>query len=182
MRSAMSHTAVVSVRMLTMLAALTTLLVAGVTSPARAADAKPGAAKPATKQSAPAKKARAKPAPPEAEVLKQMVEGEDVRDFRTFCNTWMGKLKDRTTYNEAHIPWTKGGSGVVGEYVSYGTERTCIAREEPGKDPIGKITYREVKYRKEGATETAAMGSAGAIVEQTDVTEIFRFAKGRWVY
>jgi hypothetical protein len=178
----MSRAAVVSVRMFALFTALATLVVGGTLSSAGAADAKPAAAKPASKKSAPAKKASAKKALPATEVLKQMVEGEDVRDFRTFCNTWMGKLKDRTTYNEAHIPWTKGGSGVVGEYVSYGTERTCIAREEPGKDPIGKITYREIKYRKEGATETAAMGSTGTIVEQTDVTEIFRYAKGRWQY
>jgi hypothetical protein len=89
----------------------------------------------------------------------------------------MGKLKDRTTYNQTHIPWTKGGSGVVGEYVSYGTERTCIAREEPGKDPIGKITYREIKYRKEGSDGDGGDGKHGTIVEQTDVTEIFRFGK-----
>lgn len=116
------------------------------------------------------------------EAVQAMVEGEDVRDFRSFCDTWMAKLRERNTFNTAHIAWTKGGPGVVGEYVSYGTDRTCIAREEPGKDPIGKITYREIKYRKEGATETAAMGAAGTIVEQTDVTEIFRYAKGRWQY
>ena len=174
----MSPAAVVSVRMLAIVAVLTTLIVPGTMPPAGAADAPPAA-----KKSAPAKKPAAKkPAAAKETTLKEMVEGEDVRDFRTFCDTWMGKLKDRTTYNQAHIPWTKGGPGVVGEYVSYGTERTCIAREEPGKDPIGKITYREIKYRKEGPTETAAMGSTGTIVEQTDVTEIFRFGKGRWQY
>ena len=174
----MSDAAVVSVRMFAILAVLTALVAPGTTPPAGAADAKPAATK-----SAPAKKPAAKkPAAAKETTLKEMVEGEDVRDFRTFCDTWMGKLKDRTTYNQAHIPWTKGGTGVVGEYVSYGTERTCIAREEPGKDPIGKITYREIKYRKEGPTETAAMGSTGTIVEQTDVTEIFRFGKGRWQY
>jgi hypothetical protein len=94
----------------------------------------------------------------------------------------MAKLRDRNAYNAAHVAWTKGGPGVVGEYVSYGSERTCLAREEPGKDPIGKITYREIRYRKEGPTESAAMGAAGTIVEQTDVTEIFRYAKGRWQY
>ena len=155
-----------------------TALVTSATPSATAADAKP-----ATKKAAPAKKKAATQKPVTAkEAVKEMVEGEDVRDFRTFCDTWMGKLKDRTAYNTAHIPWTKGGPGVVGEYISYGTDRTCIAREEPGKDPIGKITYREIKYRKEGPTETAAMGSAGTIVEQTDVTEIFRYAKGRWQY
>ena len=131
--------------------------------------------KPAAKKGA-AKKALT------VDTVKEMVEGEDVRDFRTFCNTWMQKLADRTSHNASHIAWTKGGPGVVGEYVSYGTDRTCIAKEEPGKAPIGKITYREIKYRKEGASEAVAQSAAGTIVEQTDVTEIFRFAKGRWQY
>lgn len=145
-----------------------------------AADAAPAAEKPA----APAgKKAGTEPAEPTTvEALKTRIEGEDVRDFRSFCDTWMRKLADRTSHNAANIAWTKGGPGVVGEYVSYGTDRTCVAKEEPGKVPIGKITYRETRYRKEGASEAVAQSAAETIVEQTDVTEIFRFAKGRWQY
>lgn len=144
---------------------------------AHAADGTPAAAKTSTK------KAKTEAAEPTTlETLKERIEGEDVRDFRSFCDTWMRKLADRTTHNVANIVWTKGGPGVVGEYVSYGTDRTCIAKEDPGKVPIGKITYRETKYRKEGVSETVAHGAAGTIVEQTDVTEIFRFAKGRWQY
>jgi hypothetical protein len=120
--------------------------------------------------------------PTTVEALKERIEGEDVRGFRTFCDTWMRKLADRTTRNAANIVWNKGGAGVVGEYVRYGTDRTCIAKEEPGKVPIGKITYRETTYRKEGVSEAVAQNAAETIVEQTDVTEIFRFAKGRWQY
>jgi len=108
--------------------------------------------------------------------------GEDVREFHAFCAAWMAKLQERNVYNAAHIVWTKSGPGVVGDYIRYGSERTCTAREEPGKDPIGKITYREIKYRKEGPTESAAMEAADTILEQTEVTEIFRYAKGRWQY
>lgn len=140
-----------------------------------------GAAAPTTKRAA-TKKASAKDPPTTVEALKEMVEGEDVRDFRSFCDLWMQKLADRTSHNTRTIAWKQGGAGVVGDYVSYGTDRTCIAREEPGKDPIGKITYREILYRKEGTTEAVAQGAAGTIVEQTDVTEIFRYAKGRWQY
>jgi hypothetical protein len=147
-----------------------------------AADAAPVAKKPGPAKKAAAAKPRPATARPATEVLKEMVEGEDVRDFRSFCDSWMQKLAERNSHNTAHVAWTKAGPGVVGEYVAYGTERTCIAREEPGKDPIGKITYREIRYRKEGPTEAAAMAGAGTIVEQTDVTEIFRYAKGRWQY
>ncbi len=155
-----------------------------VPGPSNAADTaakKAPATKAASKKAAPKKAAAKKPVEAK-EALKEMVEGEDVRDFRTFCDTWMKKLHDRNTYNDAHIAWTKGGPGVYGEYVNYGTDRTCVAREEPGKVPIGKITYREIKYRREGANEAAAQAATGTIVEQTDVTEIFRWAKGAWQY
>jgi len=114
--------------------------------------------------------------------LKETIEGEDVRDFRGFCDAWMAKLRDRNAYNQAHIAWDTKDGQVTGEYVGYGSDRTCSAREDPGQVPIGKITYREVRYRRQGATPAAAMAGAGTIVEQTDVTEIFRFAKGRWQY
>lgn len=136
----------------------------------------------ATEHDTPAAKKGAAKDPLPVDAVKEMVEGEDVRDFRTFCDTWMQKLADRTSHNASHIAWSKSGPGVVGEYVSYGTDRTCTAKEEPGRVPIGKITYREIKYRKEGASEAVAQSATGTIVEQTDVTEIFRFAKGRWQY
>ena len=164
-------------RILVALAVATALASA---APAHAADAKP-----APRKAAPAKKkasAKAAEPVPAKEALEQMVEGEDVRDFRTFCDQWMQKLRDRNAYNDAHIAWTQGGAGIVGEYVNYGTDRTCMAREEPGKAPIGKITYREIKYRREGANEAAAKAAARTIVEETEVTEIFRYAKGAWQY
>jgi hypothetical protein len=164
--------------------AVAALLTVGGARRSHAADAAPAAKKaaPAQKGRAQRKAAGSHPVPAK-EALKEMVEGEDVREFRVFCDSWMQKLRDRDNYNGAHIAWEKGrDGGVVGEYVSYGTDRTCIAREEPGKDPIGKITYREIRYRRQGATPTAAMSGASTIVEQTDVTEIFRYGKGRWQY
>jgi hypothetical protein len=114
--------------------------------------------------------------------IKEMLQGEDVRGFRSFCDEWMGKLRARDRDNVAQIKWESRDGQVVGEHVAYGTERTCVAREAPGKDPIGKITYREIRYRREGKDPTAALAATGTILEQTEVTEIFRFAKGRWQY
>jgi hypothetical protein len=174
MTSAMSRAVVAALRSVVVVAVL-----GGAAMLATAADANAAAKTPAGKPAA--KKVAKKPAGA-VDTVRETVEGEDVRDFRSFCDSWMAKLQERNVHNTAHVAWTTGGPGIVGEYVTYGTARTCVAREEPGKDPIGKITYREIKYRKEGATETAAMASAGTIVEQTDVTEIFRYAKGRWQY
>ncbi len=181
MRPAMWKAAAASPRLLVALALA--LAFATTSAIGTAADTKPPAQKtaPAEKRATQHEAGDTAPVSPQ-EAIQQLVEGEDVRGFRAFCDGWMAKLRERTTYNVAHVAWTTSGPTVVGEYLGYGTERTCVAREEPGKDPIGKITYRETKYRKEGPTESAAMGAAGTIVEQTDVTEIFRYAKGRWQY
>jgi len=112
----------------------------------------------------------------------EAVSGPEVRNFQAFCDEWMQKLRDRETYNTSHIAWDTHDGGVSGEYVGYDTKCTCIAREEPGKDPIGKITYRETRYRRAGASESAALAAPATAVEQSDVTEIFRFGKGRWQY
>jgi hypothetical protein len=172
MRFAMHKGAARSFHLLAMLLTVALLVAAGDVRVTAAADAKPAAPK-----------ATAKAPVPAQEALMEMVEGEDVREFRVFCDSWMQKLRERDTFNVANIKWAKSSDGVVsGEYVSYGTDRTCIAREEPGKDPIGKITYREILYRRQGATQAAAMAAVATIVEQTDVTEIFRYAKGHWQY
>ncbi len=106
----------------------------------------------------------------------------DVRGFRAFCDEWMGKLRERERYNIAHIKWEQSGQQVAGEYVGYSADCSCLAREESGKDPIGKIVYRELRYRREGGTSAEALAAPSAIVDQTEITEIFRFGKGRWQY
>jgi hypothetical protein len=151
-----------------------------------AAEDPSSAASPAAKKAAPKKSAKAKvkagePLSPAA-AAAAVLSGPEVRNFQAFCDEWMQKLRDRETYNTAHIAWETHDGRVNGEYVGYGTERTCIAREEAGKDPIGKITYRETRYRREGATTAEALAVPGTILEQTDVTEIFRFGKGHWQY
>lgn len=156
----------------------------GMVTTAVAADpaaAPAGAATPSAKAAAP-KAPKKKAAVSAEQAVREMVSGPEVRNFRGFCDEWMQKLRDRETYNTAHIPWETKDGRVSGEYVGYATDCTCIAREEPGKDPIGKITYRETRYRREGATQAEALVAPGAVVEQSDVTEIFRFGKGRWQY
>jgi len=108
--------------------------------------------------------------------------GPEIKGFRAFCDSWMQKLRDRETYNTSHITWDRRDGQVTGEHVAYGSECRCEAHQEAGKDPIGTITYREVRYRRQGVTPAEALATPGAIVEQSDVTEIFRYAKGAWQY
>ena len=108
--------------------------------------------------------------------------GGNAHAFDAFCDVWMQKLQDRASFNRGRIKWKNEGDAVVGEHVDYGKSRTCETRSDPGKEPIGKIMYREVRYQRRGVTPDAALAAPGTVVERFDVTEIFRFADGRWQY
>ena len=157
------------------------LAVAAVLVAVRVAPAGATSAKGDAPRAAVAAKEKAPPAA-EAATASAPASGPQVRGFQTFCDSWMQKLRDRETYNTSHITWDRRDGLVTGEHVAYGHECSCEAREETGKDPIGKITYREMRYRRQGLTPAEALAVPGTIVEQTDVTEIFRYAKGAWQY
>jgi hypothetical protein len=107
--------------------------------------------------------------------------GDVASQFTTFCEEWMGKLAARQEHNVTHIKWDTKPDGVKGEYVGYTTEHTCTLKNET-KVPIGKIIYREIVYQKHGGTIPEAEKSTGEATEVTEVTEIFRYAGGKWVY
>lgn len=106
------------------------------------------------------------------------------KKFDAFCAEWIAKLSERERNNKARIRWQVGPDGVVGEYIGYSTEHECklVENGDPNAIPVGKITYREMKYRQSGKSTADAAKSTPRIVELTEVTEIFRYASGRWVY
>jgi len=115
-------------------------------------------------------------------VLARAIAGDEREgaSFTAFCVAWMEKLAVRERENLARIEWRTTTDGVQGEYVGYSKEHRC--EWKPGPVPIGKVTYREVRYRKRGDSVAAARASAPEVVEVTEVTEIFRFQDGKWVY
>ena len=104
--------------------------------------------------------------------------------FKAFCAEWMQKLATRERDNRAAIRWQTGPDGVHGDYVGYSQDHECELKN--GKDskavPIGKITYRELVYRQKGASVAEAKENTPRAIEATEVTEIFRYSKGKWVY
>jgi hypothetical protein len=102
--------------------------------------------------------------------------------FNGFCEEWMQKLAAREHDNVNHIQWQSSGSEVQGDYVGYTQEHTCQTKNGTGSVPVGKINYREVRYEKRGSSVAEAETSPARAVEVTEVTEIFRYAKGKWVY
>lgn len=108
---------------------------------------------------------------------------EVAEKFNSFCAEWMKKLEVRERENRAAIRWQAGPSGVQGDYVGYSREHSCeLKAPDPKSVPIGKIRYRELLYRKAGLSRSEAEGKDAEPVEATEVTEIFRYANGKWVY
>jgi hypothetical protein len=151
----------------------------------------PQAAEAPAKKSAPKKSTSSKKkkssaaAKPAADVpTTPGVHGADVQaSFNEFCEVWMGKLVQREIFNKQQIKWRPSAAGVEGEYVGYSTEHTCDLRPPiPGGPPIGKVIYRELIYRKKGNSKEEAQVSEPEIVEVTEITEIFRREKGKWIY
>jgi len=127
---------------------------------------------------APAAKKEKEPPPPPGEHSPEVQSS-----FKDFCEVWMGKLVERERFNKQQIKWHPAASGVEGDYVGYSVEHTCDLR--PPTDSgvaVGKVTYRELIYRKRGPSAEAAAASEPEIVEVTEITEIFRREKGKWIY
>jgi len=107
--------------------------------------------------------------------------GDVASQFDSFCTEWMGKLAARQEHNITHIKWDTKPDGVKGEYVGYTKEHTCTLKNET-QVPIGKIVYREIVFQKAGSSIPEAEKSEAQAIETTEVTEIFRYAGGKWVY
>jgi hypothetical protein len=102
--------------------------------------------------------------------------------FPSFCEEWMHKLEVREQNNVTHIKWESNADGVQGAYVGYTHEHTCTLKDGSGHVPVGEIIYREIRYEKRGSTIADAQQSEARPSEITEVTEIFRYSNGKWVY
>jgi hypothetical protein len=98
------------------------------------------------------------------------------------CDDWIHKLQVREHDNLDHIKWDTSADGVQGTYTAYSQEHTCKMVDGTEKDPIAKIFYREIRYKKHGSTIAEAEQSTPEPVEIFDVQEIFHYHKGKWDY
>jgi hypothetical protein len=109
---------------------------------------------------------------------------EQIADqLKGFCIKWMGFLETRERDNKKAIKWEKKAAGVAGHYVGYSKEYDCTMKERSSNGtPVATIEYKEFVYEKEGASQAEAEQDEADPVEATEVTEIFRYGKGEWVY
>lgn len=125
-----------------------------------------------------AEKGKAKAAPAAAESDEKISA-----DLKAFCKKWMGFLETRERDNKRGVKWQTGTGGVKGQYVGYSTDYDCIMKERSSNGtPVATIVYREYLYEAAGASQDVALAGKPSVVEATEVTEIFRYTKGQWVY
>jgi hypothetical protein len=111
---------------------------------------------------------------------------EPVRvSFDRFCGSWMQKLAAQEKRNAEQVRLVKNGKGVTGDYVGYERKplRCVIKSTGVAQSPyVGKLTYREIRYRKAGKDAKRARSAKPKAFHRLEVTEIFRWDGKRWVY
>ncbi len=128
-----------------------------------------------------AEKAKAKPAAAGAPV--GISDEKVAEDLKVFCKKWMGFLETRERDNTRGIKWQAKGTGMSGQYVGYSKEYDCIMKDRSSNGtPVAVIVYKEFVYEKVGASKPEAGQAAPNPIDATEVTEIFRYTKGQWVY
>jgi hypothetical protein len=109
---------------------------------------------------------------------------EQIADqLKLFCVKWMGFLETRERDNKKGIKWEKQPAGVSGHYVGYSKEYDCTMKERSSNGtPVATIQYKEYVFEKAGASQGEAEQAEPKTVDATEVTEIFRYNKGQWIY
>ncbi|MGD9763831.1 MAG: hypothetical protein AB7V27_08980 [Candidatus Binatia bacterium] len=104
-------------------------------------------------------------------------------ELRKFCLKWMGFLEQRERDNKRGIKWQPRATGVAGQFVGYSKEYDCVMKERSSNGtPVATIMYREVLYEQSGGSQNEATNTPPKVIETTEITEIFRYTKGQWVY
>ncbi|MBI3246864.1 MAG: hypothetical protein HYZ50_10190 [Deltaproteobacteria bacterium] len=147
------------------------------------AKAAPKPAKAAKSQS----QAKATPeATPEAEAVVVVAISEDaaLALFDTFTVEWMKKLEETEQFHKTKAQVTESADGFSAEYTGYLPPRYTLVKktESPDTPYVGILTYYEEKLRCTGKTKEEALQGTFSQVEQTQVSEIFRFTNGKWEY
>lgn len=106
------------------------------------------------------------------------------RTFAEFCTGWAAKLRQRQKDNLAQAKWQTSADGsVFAEYLGYDTDHLGPQTvTHADTNPIGKMVYVEQRFRRSGRSKEEALAAPPAIVEQVEVTEIFRHDGRGWVY
>ena len=107
------------------------------------------------------------------------------KDFDTFTREWMRKLvKTEDFQKKKMMRMTQTEAGFVAEYTGYLPHRYTVVKPTESKATpfVGVLTYRKKKMRCVGKTKEAALEGPFEQAGTSQVSEIFRFTKGKWIY
>jgi hypothetical protein len=161
------------------------LLLLLISSPILAADQN---SVPATKPSAKAsrvaanKPAKGKTAPPP---LVDLNEEAAQTSFDAFTIAWMKKLSEAEEFHRTEkVKVSQSSEGFAAEYVGYFPHRYIIVKKTDSKETpfVGILTYFEKTLRCVGKTKEEALKGPFQETDSQQVSEIFRFTKGKWIY
>ncbi|ROQ91212.1 hypothetical protein [Desulfosoma caldarium] len=112
-------------------------------------------------------------------------EKEAAQLFESFQSEWMKKLSQNGLYGQKTISFQeiKGQKKVVARYSELGTiTESRVKRTESKECPfVGVLTYEERICESDGPSGADAAKGPFSCWTRT-VTEVFRFANGKWVY
>ena len=115
--------------------------------------------------------------------------GEEAEDrartsFDTFTRKWMQKLAKTEDFQKKRMQITQTQQGFVAEYTGYLPYRyTTIKLTQSKATPfIGILTYYKKTMRSVGKTKKQALNGLFEQAGTSQVSEIFPYTKGEWVY
>ncbi|MEJ5348710.1 MAG: hypothetical protein WHS46_08490 [Desulfosoma sp.] len=112
-------------------------------------------------------------------------EKEACRLFESFQSEWMKKLSQHGLYGPEKVAFEeiKGQKKVVARYSELGeVKETRVKKTESKGCPfVGVLSYEEKVCESEGRSRADAAKGPFSCGTRT-VTEVFRFADGKWVY
>lgn len=112
-------------------------------------------------------------------------EKEACQLFESFQSEWMKKLTQHGIYGPEKVSFeeVKGQKKVVARYSELGEVKEARVKKTDSKGCpfVGILSYEEKICESEGTTRNDAAKGPFACGTRT-VTEVFRFANGKWVY
>ena len=112
------------------------------------------------------------------------VEDQARASFEVFTRKWMQRLSKTEDFLKKRMQIRQTQEGFVAEYTGYLPHRyTRIKLTQSEATPfVGILTYYKKTMRSVGKTKNQAINGLFEHAETSQVSEIFRYTKGEWVY
>jgi hypothetical protein len=115
----------------------------------------------------------------------EVVPSAILTSFENFSKGWMARLEKVNQENSRDVKSEAVADGrMVGRYICYGPDcmREVRGTESKATPYVGIIRYAQKVMEKEGDTPKKMKEDPGVQTSEIQVTEIFRYTGGRWVY